>query len=122
MSGIWFLLSRIPSLTMDANSKDILVINEEINDLDIRVTVHHSDTISVVIGCSCSPVAVDISGVIRLSNALTLIHDRLQRMVNDNCDANSGLLVIPNYRDMDCHYVAFWWRFFNRIYQREVLC
>lgn len=98
MSGIWLLLSRIPSLTMDANSKDILVIKEGINDLDIRVTVHHSDTISVVIGCSYSPVAVDKSGVIRLSNALTLIHDRLQRMVNDNYDANSGPLVIPNYR------------------------
>ncbi len=98
MSGIWLLLSRIPSLTMDANSKDILVIKEEINDLGIRVTVHHSDTISLVIGCSYSPVAVDNSGVIRLSNALILIHDRLQRIVNDNCDANSAPLVIPNYR------------------------
>jgi len=58
---------------MNPNSKDILVIKEEINGLDIRLTVHHSDTISVVIGCSYSPVAVDISGVIRLSNALTLI-------------------------------------------------
>ena len=96
MSGIWLLLSRIPSLTMDANSKDILVIKEETNHLNIRVTVHHSDTISVVIGCSFSPVAVDISGVLRLSNALTLIHDRLQRLVNDNCDGNSAPLVIPN--------------------------
>jgi hypothetical protein len=60
-------------MSMDANSKDIVVIKEEINHLNIRVTIHHSDTVSVVIGCSYCPVAVDVSGVIRLSNALTLI-------------------------------------------------
>ena len=78
---------------MDTNSKDIQVIKEEINHLNIRVTIHHSDTISVVIGCSFSPVAVDIDGIIRLSNALTLIHDRLQRLIKD---CNSSILI-PNY-------------------------
>jgi hypothetical protein len=73
---------------MNYNSKDILVIKEEINLLNIRVTVHHSDTISVVIGCSYCPVAVDISGVIRLSNALSLIHDRLKGLTD---------LVIPGH-------------------------
>ena len=100
VNGIWYLLSRIPSLSMNQNSKDILVIKEEINQLNIRVTVHHSDTISVVIGCAYCPVAVDIAGVIRLSNALTLIHDRLQRLVNDKSDSNdnSGLvIIIPNH-------------------------
>jgi hypothetical protein len=105
VNGIWSLLSRIPSLTMDANSKDILVIKEEINDLDIRVTVHHSDTVSVVIGCTYSPVAVDIQGVTRLSDALILINDRLQRLVEEakncgaNCNENSGspLITIPNH-------------------------
>ncbi len=46
VTAIWHLLSRISSLYMDDNSKDILVIKEEINHLNIRVTVHHSDTIS----------------------------------------------------------------------------
>ena len=104
VNGIWRLLSRIPSLSMDANSKDIKVIKEEINHLNIRITVHHSDTIGVVIGCSFSPVAVDIDGIIRLSNALTLVHDRLQRLVNDkkdcdaNCNNNCGpSITIPNH-------------------------
>src|SRR5215469_965410 len=89
VNGIWRLLSHIPSLSIDANSKDIRVIKEEINHLNIRVTVHHSDTVSVVIGCSFSPVAVDTSGVNRLSNTLTLIRDRLQRLTSD--------LVIPSH-------------------------
>ncbi len=57
-----------------------------------------------MIGCSFSPVAVDIDGINRLSNALKLIHDRLQRLVNDkkycdaNCNDNCGpLVIIPNY-------------------------
>jgi hypothetical protein len=93
VNGIWSILSRIPSLSIDANSKDILVIKEEINHLNTRMTIHHSDTISVVIGCSFSPVAVDIDGIIRLSNALTLIHDQLQRLIKD---CNSSILI-PNY-------------------------
>ena len=83
---------------------DILAITEEINYLNIRVTVHHSDTVGVVIGCAYCPVAVDEAGVIRLSNALTLIHDRLERLVNDakdsnvNCNDNCGpLIIIPNH-------------------------
>jgi hypothetical protein len=93
VNGIWPILLRIPSLSIDANSKDIQAIKEDINHLNIRVTVHHSDTISVVIGCSFSPIAVDIDGIIRLSNALTLIHDRLQRLTKD---CNSSILI-PNY-------------------------
>ena len=93
--GIWRLLSSISTLSMNRNSKDILVTQEEINALNVRVTVHRTDTISIVIGCSYSPVAVDSAGVIRLSNALTLIHDRLQLLINE-CDPNSGR-VIPNH-------------------------
>jgi hypothetical protein len=93
VNGIWSILSCMPSKPMNHNSKDILVIKEDINHLNIRVTVHHSNTISVVIGCSFSPVAVDIDGIIRLSNALTLIHDRLKRLIKD---CNSSILI-PNY-------------------------
>lgn len=41
-----------------------------------------------MIGCAYCPVAVDIAGVFRLSNALTLIRDRLERSVNDKRDGN----------------------------------
>jgi hypothetical protein len=97
VDGIWHLLSHIPSLPMDANSKDILVIKEEINHLNFKVTVHRTDTVSVVIGCSYSPVAVDLSGVIRLSNALTVIHDRLERLVNERDGNPSPAIIIPNH-------------------------
>jgi hypothetical protein len=69
------------------------------NQLDFKVTVHRTDTISIVIGCSCHPVAVDMAGVIRLSNAH--IHDKLERSVNEkrygNCNDNSSPLIVPNH-------------------------
>lgn len=82
---IWSVIS---ASGMQANpiSKDVPLMKEEINDLDIRVTIHHSDTVSVVIGCSCSPVIVDIAGVIRLSNALAIIRERLSRLVKDGLE------------------------------------
>lgn len=95
VDGIWRLLSSISTLSMNNNSKDIHIRQEEINALNVMVTVHRTDTISIVIGCSYSPVAVDLACVIRLSNALTRIHDRLQTLIND-CYADSGL-VIPNH-------------------------
>ena len=102
VTGIWRLLCCTPNLTVNPNSKDILVIKEEINHLNFKVTVHRTDTVSVVIGCSFSPVALDIVGVIRLTDALTLIHDRLERLVNDkrdgNCNDNpSPVIIIPNH-------------------------
>ena len=65
-------------------SKDIPLKKQEINDLDIKVTIHHTDTVSAVIGCSSSPVILDITGVIiRLSNALAIIRERLCKLAKD---------------------------------------
>ena len=39
--------------------------------------IHHTDTVSVIVACSLRPVAVDVKGLVRLSNALTRIEERL---------------------------------------------
>lgn len=96
VNGIWHLFKNKPSLSINPISKDISVLIDDSNKhLSTRVTVHRTDTISIVIGCSYSPVVVDIPGLNRLSNILTLIEDRFQRMIKD-CDANS-ILVIPDH-------------------------
>jgi hypothetical protein len=96
VQGIWAVLSKSDNPAIDPVSKDIRLISQEINDLDIKVTIHHTDTVSVVIGCSCAPVVVDLAGVIRLSNALTIIEERLVNMIYEHGCANSGL-DIPNH-------------------------
>jgi hypothetical protein len=94
--GIWANLST--SNTIDPVSKDIRLISQEINGLDIKVTIHRTDTVSVVIGCSYSPVAVNVAGIIRLSNSLTLIEERLRR--------DSGLEISSHMR-----WIVTMWHF-----------
>jgi hypothetical protein len=96
VQDIWAVLCTSDNPTIDPVSKDIRLISHQINELDIKVTVHHTDTVSVVIGCSCTPVVIDLAGVIRLSNALTLIEERLAKMIYEYSGASSGL-DIPNH-------------------------
>jgi hypothetical protein len=73
-----------------------------INNLDIAVRVHSTDTVSVIVGCSYTPIAVDINGVIRLSNALTIIEERLSKLIDDGAKVSGARypnLAIPNYTD-----------------------
>jgi hypothetical protein len=44
----------------------------------------------VVVTCSCAPYAIDISGIIHLSNALTRVEERLSKLA------------------CDCYFVALW--------------
>ena len=75
--GIWSLLSSNSEYRINPRSKDIRLPGINENDLFIEVTVHRPDTVSIVVGCSYTPIAVDVSGIIRLTNALTIVRERL---------------------------------------------
>jgi hypothetical protein len=103
VKGIWSLISDSNSaLQPDPNSKDIRPSTWKIEDLDITATIHFTDTVSIVVGCSYAPIVVDIAGVIRLSNALTRIEERLSKIIDD-CTETSAAgysnLAIPHYTD-----------------------
>jgi hypothetical protein len=68
--------------TIITRSKDILLRAWELNDLLIKITIHRTDIISVVVGCSLNPVGLDVDGVIRLTNALSVVEDRLSRLAD----------------------------------------
>ena len=56
LENIWLNLSRRhPELTLNEVSKDITLERMIIDDLNIIVTVHHTDTVSVIIACSLRP-------------------------------------------------------------------
>jgi hypothetical protein len=101
VQDIWAVLSI--SNAIEPVSKDIRLISQEINDLDIKVTIHHTDTVSVIIGCSYAPVAVDTAGVIRLSSSLMLIQERLSTMIKDT----TIVANIPNHMD----WIVTMWHF-----------
>jgi hypothetical protein len=64
-------------------SKDIFLPSINTNNLRLRTTVHHTDTVTVVVGCSGSPVAITADDIIRLSIALTRAEERLSRVLDE---------------------------------------
>ena len=96
--GIWDTLSssvnrgneneRLQGLKIENRSKDFSFSQLKIDNLYIKVRIHKTDKVSVIIGCSYSPVTLDIEGIQRLSNALSLVQMELSRLVlcieNDN--------------------------------------
>jgi hypothetical protein len=101
VQGIWSIIS--PQYESNPTSKDIQLRPPwpwKIRDFDIKVTVHSTDTVGVDIGCSYCPVAVDVSGVIRLSNALCTVQERLSNIISkygsgSAADA-STICIIPD--------------------------
>ncbi|MGA8844106.1 MAG: hypothetical protein WB511_11030 [Nitrososphaeraceae archaeon] len=108
--GIWSILSSNSTYRINLRSKDIPLPGIKEGDLFIGITVHHSDSVSVRVGCSYTPIAVDINGVIRLSSALTIVKERLSSLIREtvnltNCDVDS--LVVPPYTE----WIVKMWHF-----------
>jgi hypothetical protein len=80
---IWSVLSGNSTFKIDPFSKDIRLPVLHINDLILRTTIHRTNTVSVAVGGSYNPVAVDFNGIIRLSNALTIVEERLSKIIDD---------------------------------------
>jgi hypothetical protein len=76
----------------------------KIRDLLIKATIHRTDTVSVVIGCSVNPVVLDINGIIRLTNALSIVEERLSRLVEGSHDIKGSSLVEASDRSPHDRY------------------
>lgn len=68
----------------------------------MNVCVHRTDVVSISTGCSNSPVAVDVDGVIRLSNSLEQI-----TVKDNNTSENTVNIIIPNHMD----WIVTMWHF-----------
>ena len=82
VKDIWPALSM--SFKIDSVSKDVRLPEWEIRDLSVKTTVHRTDTVSVVVGGSYHPIAVDFNGIIRLSNAMTSVEERLSNSIQES--------------------------------------
>jgi hypothetical protein len=81
LESIWSVLSTI--FKIDSFSKDIRLPVWDIRGLSVKTTIHRTNTVSVVVGGSYHPIAVDINGIIRLSNALTSVEERLSNLIRE---------------------------------------
>ena len=101
-TGLWSILSSTNNNStsnnkVDPYSYDIRLEKRVINDLEIQIAVHHTDTVTLVIGCSSAPIIADIYGVIRLSEALAMIENELNTMIDQNASESNSKIEIPNH-------------------------
>lgn len=66
-------------------------------DIDVTPTIHHTDTVSIAIGCSYRPIALDIKDIINLFEVLVRTELNLAKIVED-CSGSDPTVVIPSYR------------------------
>ena len=106
VDNIWTVIStNHQELRPNEVSKDISLEPIVTYDLTIKTTIHHSNTVSVIVACSLNPVAPDLKGLVRLSNALTRVEERLIRYTECAPLLSLSSLSIP---DHDSWIVTMW--------------
>ena len=107
VNNIWTAItSTHPELEQNDICKDIFLAPIVSHYLAIKTTtIHHSDTVSVIVACSLNPVAVDLKALVRLSNALTRVKERLLRYIE--CTPTS-LSLSSSIPDHDSWIVTMW--------------
>ena len=93
--------------TINPINKDISLPVWQIENLDVRVVIHKTDTVSIIVGCSYSPIAVDVAGIIRLTNALAVVRERLSTLVSQDYGNPSSVNKIPDYME----WIVTMWHF-----------
>jgi hypothetical protein len=74
----------------EKSNKDVTLKKITLDDLTLKITVHNTDTVTVSVACTDNPILIDISGVARLTGALTTVKERLQRVIDDNKKSSSN--------------------------------
>ena len=107
--GVWSTITHThPELIPNKVSKDISLLPIQTYYMEAKTIVHHSDTVSVIVSCPMKPVVVEHSGLIRLSNILTSVEERLLALVS-GCEHMTQLsqICIPNHNS----WIVKMWHF-----------
>jgi hypothetical protein len=98
-AGIWNIFSKIYPTLVNPDNKDIKLPTLLFFDyIDVIITIHHTDTVSVAISCSSKPIVVDIQDILKLSEALirTELHLKEANFKSNNSDSCSSSFTIPS--------------------------
>ena len=108
VKGISQILASQYTGNPESNDIQLAPFPWKIGDLDIGVTVHSTNTVSLSIGCSYCPVAADLCGAVRLSNALSTVQERLSNNMTQSHGSESDQGTIPVIPDHMTWTVTMW--------------
>jgi hypothetical protein len=102
--GIWDMFYTIYPDVVDheSNNKDLrLPTWKFIDDIDVVITIHHTDTVSIALACSYRPIAVDVDDIVKLFEILIRTEVELSRLIEDYCNTNKipKSIVVPHYSE-----------------------
>lgn len=108
VSKIWTIASRNRDFTTNKKSKDIVVPTWSQENTLIRIIIHKTNNVSVILGCSLEPISLDHDGIIRFSTLLARVEEKLKSITENpgSCNCKQDI-VISNYRK----WVITMWHF-----------
>ena len=99
-NGIWLLFcKRHPNLVNNDNQDLRLPTQTFFKYLDIGITIHHTDTVSISIGCSFRPIALDVPDLFQLIEVLTRVEVHLSNAINElvALDLDASKVSVPRF-------------------------
>ena len=94
LEGIWSTIRHThPEMTPNEVSKDISLSPIRMYNMEAKTVVHHFGTVSIIVACSMKPVVVDHEDLIRLSNILTSVEEKLLALVTCRAQQYSPITV-----------------------------
>jgi hypothetical protein len=106
---IWKRLSINPAFHINKRSQDISIPSWSKNNTIVRIIIHRTDVVTVIIGCSLQPILLDVNGIIRLFNLLVRIEEKLQTILDNSTPIcfDKKCLSIPEYQS----WIVTMWHF-----------
>jgi hypothetical protein len=68
---------------MNIHNKDILFSTCKLNGILIRVTVHKTDTVSIIVACSLRPIPINYDGISKFTEMLTRMEERISSRIKN---------------------------------------
>ena len=108
VTNVWKVLSINSDFHTHRTSKDIAIPSWSRDNAIVRVMIHKTDTVSVIIGCSLLPIPLDADGIIRFFNLLVRVEEKLQTILDNSLiNSNEKNYSIPEYKS----WVVTMWHF-----------
>jgi len=92
--GIW--TSASVSNFYNNSNKDILIPSWSREGALVKVTIHKTDVVSVIVSCSLRPIALDSNGIIGFFTLLATTEERLRSLLS--LPSNGNRVTIPDYK------------------------
>jgi hypothetical protein len=103
--GVWDRFSQLYPELINSTSKDIALEKWKFftDDIEVTVTIHHTDIVSIALACSYKPIAIDVPDLFHLIEVLTRSEARLSAIAAESSvpstysDNNNSNIAVPRY-------------------------